>query len=117
MGRSCGKEPLMLALLPVDPGTAVVAGREPAVDRPAELGLARQARGERELVETDSVDISKLSKATEPVQLRKTVDPVPGGSPPGDDEPVLLQIPEHPRRPAAPLRGLSNSQCLHAPNL
>ena len=48
----------MLALLPVDPGAAVVAGGEPAVDGAPELRLAAESCRERELVETDAVGVA-----------------------------------------------------------
>src|SRR6266513_558538 len=48
---SGGEQPLLLALLPFDPRRAVVAGREPRVDRAPQLGLAPQPSREGEIRE------------------------------------------------------------------
>ena len=76
----------------------------PAASQPstalAQLGLAAQARGERELVEPDAVDAAKLAERCGAGSARQSVDPVARGRAAGDDEPVLLEVPQHPRRPA-----------------
>ena len=107
----------MLALLPVDPRPRTPGG-EPALDRPAELGLARQARGERELVETDPVDVSKLAKAAKPIELaRGRRRGTPRESVPGTTSPSCSRYRSIRGDQPLELRGLSNSQCLHVDNL
>jgi hypothetical protein len=67
--RSRGEKPLVLALLPVDPGAAVGTCGEPALDGASQFGFALEARRERELVEPHGMSVSKLPEAAEPVQL------------------------------------------------
>src|SRR5262249_52129346 len=113
----CSEEPLVLALLPVDPGAGVVAGGEPAVDGTPQPGLAPQARGERELVEPDPVGAAKLTEGVQPVQLGEPVDAVAGRRAPRDDQAVLLEVAQHPRRPPRACGRGSDGQLLHDPNL
>ena len=53
----------MLALLPFDPGTRVVARCEPGVDGFPEVGLPAQPPGERELDELDAEAGAQIAKA------------------------------------------------------
>ena len=69
----------MLALLPLDPGARVVAGREPRVDRLAEPRIAPQPACEGELGELDPELGPELPERAEPVQLGQAVEPVARG--------------------------------------
>src|SRR3954470_13025239 len=71
--RSGGEQPLVLALLPLDPGAAVVPGCEPRVDLAAQLRLAPQAPRERELGEVDPEPPAEVSERAEAVQLEQAV--------------------------------------------
>src|ERR1044072_1307372 len=89
--RSGGQEPLVLALLPLDPGACVLAGREPAVDRGPELRVAPQAPREGQLCELDAEARAQVAQRAQPVQLREAVRAVPARGAPGDDEALLLE--------------------------
>src|SRR5439155_22181013 len=102
--RTCplgGQEPLVLALLPVDPGAGVGGGCEPAVHRLSQLRLTAQARDERELVELDAKPPPQLTERAQLVQIAEAVDAIAGGSAPRYDEPLPLEVAQHARRPAA----------------
>ncbi len=60
---SGGEQPLVLALLPVDPGARVVAGGEPGVDFAPQVGLATEAGGEGDLVDPDAVALREALRA------------------------------------------------------
>src|SRR5215211_1727070 len=120
--RSRCEQPLVLALLPVDPSEIDATYRllirgEPGVDGGAELGLAAQACGEGELVELDREALTKPAKRAQLVELGETVETIAGSRALRRDEPVLLEVPEHPCRPARLGRGVSDRQLLHAANL
>src|SRR5579884_4206522 len=83
-GVSGGEQPLVLPLLPVDPGAGVVAGREPRVDGATQLGLAAQAAGEDEVGRVHVEAGAELAQAAQPVQLGEAVLPVAGGGAPRD---------------------------------
>ena len=58
----------MLALLPLDPGEVVGAGK-PAVDGPAKHGLASEPRSEDEVGDLEVVRPPELGERPELVQL------------------------------------------------
>src|SRR5581483_2320110 len=86
--------------LPLDPGDGVVARCEPAVDRAPQLRFASEAPCEGQVLEVEPEAAAQVAQGPQPVQLGEAVDPVAGARPRRNDEPVLLEIPEHPRRPA-----------------
>src|SRR5579862_7090194 len=113
-----GQEPLVLALFPVDPRAGVGCGREPAVDGAPELRLPPQSGGERKLVDPEPKDSPELCERTQLVELAEPVGAVARRRPRGNDEPVPLEVAQHARRPAAPIRRLADRECRHpAPNL
>ena len=105
----------MLALLPLDPASASsAAASQPSTAR-AQLGLAAQPRGEGDVVELDAEAAPELAQRAQLVQLAQAVDAVAGGRARRDDEPGLLEVAEHPRRPAGVLRGVADVERIHRP--
>src|SRR3954447_17112036 len=99
--RSGDKQPLVLALLPLDPGACVIAGCEPGIDGLSKVGLSAQPTCKRELGELEPEASPQVAKRPQPVQLGQPVEPVTRHGAPGNDEPLTLEIPQHARRPAA----------------
>ena len=69
----------MLALLPLDPGTCVLAGREERVDGGPKLRVAPQTARERELGELEPEPAPQVAEAPQAVQLGRARR---AGSPP-----------------------------------
>src|SRR6185503_12823433 len=86
-----GQQPLVLALLPLDPGEVVGAG-EPAVDGLAELGLAPEPRGEDEVGDLEPMRLPQLGERPELVQLAEAVLPVAGRGAAGRDEAEAVEV-------------------------
>src|SRR5471032_2793620 len=91
----------MLSLLPFDPAARVVTDCEPGVDRLPQVRLASQAACEREFGEFDAEAPAQVAERPETVQLGPAVEPVAGFGTSRHDELVLLEVTQHPRRPAA----------------
>src|SRR5581483_3832534 len=106
---------LVLSLLPLDPGE-VVGRREPGFDPAAELRLPPQARREGELGELDAEAPTQLPQRAELVQLAQAVEPVARRAAPRQDEPGLLEVAEHPRRPAGLGSGAGHGEAVHDAN-
>src|SRR4051794_16730772 len=111
------EEPLVLSLLPLDPGATVVGGCEPVVDGGAQLGLAAEPGGEGHLVEVDAEPRAELLQRAQLVQLGQGVDAVPRRRAVRHDEAEVLEIAEHARRPAGLGGGRSDGQRVHAATL
>src|SRR5581483_371545 len=111
-----GQQPLVLALLPLDP-REVVGPREPAVDGPAELGLAPETGGEDDVRDGEVEPAAELGEPAQLVQLAQPVEAVAGRGAPRDDEPEPLEVAEHPRRPAAAPPCLGDRELVHGRNL
>ena len=110
---SCGQEPFMLALLPVERVDA--AAVEPGVER----GPQRRARGEGASANATSPMSTRKRRrscrsARSWLSSRRPYAAVAGTRALRDDEPGGLEVPQHPRRPARPLRCLSDA---HRQNL
>ena len=73
---------------------------EPAVDRGAELGLAAQPGGERDVVDAEAEAAPQLGERAELVELAQAVLAVAGRGARGDDKAGVLEVAEHPGRPA-----------------
>ena len=89
----------MLALLPVDPRAESSA----AASHPSTAARNSGSRRSRAANPSSSRSTAKRRGASERVQLvelAEPVDPVAGRCAPRDDEPVLFEIAQHPRRPA-----------------
>src|SRR5262245_2153780 len=113
---SGGQQPLVLALLPLDPREVVGAG-EPAVDGPAELRLAPEPRREDEVGDLEAEPRAEVGERPELVQLAEPVLPVSLRGPGRDDEAEALQVAEHARRPARARRRLGDLQPVHEPKI
>src|SRR5262245_40978843 len=123
-GRVDGEQPLVLALLPVDPGGGSLLGLrdarpgEPRLDRRSERRLAPQPQRELELSELDAEARPELGERVELVQLTDAVPAVARRAPRRDDEPLLLEVPKHARRPTRAAAGLPDRHHrLHDPTL
>ena len=103
----------MLALLPLDPGAGVVGRREPALEGTTKVGLTAQPGRERDLGELDAEPQSQLAELLELVQLAERIDPVAAGGSARDDETVLFEVAEHPRRPPGAGGGVGDGERLH----
>src|ERR1041385_1102681 len=110
------QKPLMLALLPFDPGRVLDVG-EPTVDRRAQLGLSPQPRGKGDVADTEIEAAPQLGERAELVQLAQPVEPVAGGCPRRDDEPGLLEIADHAGGPAGVPGRVSNVERIHRQTL
>src|SRR3954468_20809873 len=116
--RSRGEEPLVLALLPFDPGARVVGGGEPAVDRALRLRLAPRPAGERDICEVDCERRAQVAQRPQAVQLREPVRAVAAARALRDDQAVLLEVAQHPGRPARLAGGGADGEWLvHVANL
>src|SRR5262245_44770734 len=117
--RSSGDEqPLVLALLPLDPRLALRLGAgEPRLDGGAKRAVASQAERERELAELDAVLAPEAGKRVQLVQLEDAVQAVAPARPHGDDEAGALEIAEHPGRPARAGRRFADGEPVHGRNL
>src|SRR5437763_9403757 len=91
------EQPFVLALLPFDPRAAVVAAREPGIDRAPQLRLAPEPTGERKLGQLEPEAPPELAQRAEPVQLGEAVLAVPRGRAPRQHQAVLLEVAQHPR--------------------
>src|SRR5262245_20126939 len=111
--RSGGEQALVLALLPVDPGGVVLDAGEPAVDRAPQLRLTTEPRGERDLLELDGEPAAQLAQGAELVQLAEAVEAVPRGGATRAQEPVLLEVAKHARRPSGPCCRSADGHLLH----
>src|SRR5206468_5430298 len=112
---SCDEQPLVLALLPVERVHAATV--QPGLELGAELGLAPEPRGERDLAEVDAEAPPQLTQRAQLVQLAETVRPVTGACAFGNDQPCRLEVAKHPRRPAGSSRGISNAHGATLPHL
>src|SRR5689334_17858161 len=80
---SGGQQPLVLPLLPLDPGRRRRRGRreirsgEPGLDSRAQRGVAPKPKRERELAELDAEPLAEFSERPELVQLAHAVEAVP----------------------------------------
>src|SRR5262245_52847362 len=95
---SCGEQPLVLALLPVERVDA--APVQPRRDGGSQVGLAPQACCERDVVDADREALPELPQGAELVQLPQPVGAIARAGPVRDDEAGVLEVAEHPRRPA-----------------
>src|ERR1700750_998705 len=109
------QQPLVLALLPLDPGGVVHPG-QPAVDGRTELGLAAQTDGEGEVADAEAETRPDLGEGAKLVQLAQAVPAVAAGAARGDDEAGLLEIAEHARRPARAGGGVADVERVHRQN-
>src|SRR4051812_9832737 len=119
--RLCGRQqPLVLALLPLHPAAGcelVLDIGEPAVDRGAELGLPAQPRGKGDVADPEAEAAPQVGERAELVLLAQAVEPVARGRARGDDEPGLLEIAEHPGRPAGTCGRMGDVDRIHIPTL
>src|SRR5579884_2916917 len=111
------QQPLVLALLPLDPTALLLDVREPAVDRRAELGLAAQSRREGDVADPQPEAAAQLGEGAELVELAQPVEAVAGRGARRDDEARLLEVAEHACRPAGAPRGVPHVERVHRRNL
>src|SRR5919108_1362348 len=112
VGSSCGEQPLVLPLLPVERVDS--AAVQPRLERGPQVGLAPEPRREDDVADLDGKAPTELPQRLELVQLAQSVQAVAGGRPVGHDEAGRLEIAEHPSRPARLPCGFSH---LHAETL
>ena len=112
---SCGEQPLVLTLLPVERLEA--AAVEPGVDRGSEVGLAAKPGRKREVADLDREALPQVAQRPELVQLAEPVRAVAGLRPGGNDEPGRLQVAKHPGRPARSCCCSSDCDSVHGLNL
>src|SRR5262249_22108871 len=106
---SCGEQPLVLSLLPLDPGGRLGAGclvgaREPRLERSPKARIAAQPQGEGDLAEVDAEAAPEIGEPAELVQLPDAVPAVAARRAARDDESRALEVAQHAGRPARALR-------------
>jgi hypothetical protein len=105
VGSGCvgRQKAFVLSLLPLDPGGAGLLrlgdGRpgEPGLDRGSKRSIATETECELELGELDAVLSTELGKCIQLVELTNAVAAIAGVAALRDDEPLLLEVPQHAR--------------------
>ena len=117
MGK--GKQLAVLVLLEAQPvargdvARSYGRGGKPGVDRRSQLGIALEAGGESDVTELELEVGKQLAQGSQPLQLLRTVQPVPTARPIRRHQPDVLDVAEHARRPASRGRRLVNRQAVH----
>lgn len=101
----------MLLLFPVQPQGAGPC--EPLVDGEAQLGLAMEPGGERNVVEVDVVPVAELAEVAKQPQLALPVEAVALVGAVWNDEVDTFEIAQHPGRPPGLLGRLADCHPIH----
>src|SRR6059058_1094904 len=109
------EQTLVLSLFPVE--CRDFCAGEPGIDGGAEVGLAAQPRGERDVCQLHLELPPESRERAELVQLQQPVGSVAGLRPPWDDEPGAFEITQHARRPARVCSRLADLDALHLADL
>ena len=108
---SCSKRSQSLGLHMLG---AAGLGLQPALHRVAQVSFARHPAREGDVRQRDVEPRQQLLERAQALQLTGAVEPVAGGGARRRHQPGLLDIAEHPRRPAGRRRGFVDRQGLHA---
>src|SRR3954462_859501 len=109
------EQTLVLSLFPVE--CRDFRSGEPGIDGGAQVGLAAQPRGERDVCQLHFELPPEPRERAELVQLQQPVGAVAGLRAPWDDEPSALEVTQHARRPARVGCRLTDLDALHPADL